>query len=142
MTEETKKTITRDEMFARLELAKALWGAPLPAGLSIADHKAAADDAWGWVMDGRALEGSGGCGCKDKKPKSQERADLLASPIQYLVKNAIKIQSTLTVREYINKGNPMLAMGEKAFISGVLYTHGLREGMTEEALHKWIMNDK
>jgi hypothetical protein len=138
MTEETKKTISRDEMFARLDMAKTLW----PGAKADGTTAALASEAMSWIMDGRELEGSRGCGCKDKKPKPQERADLLASQLQELVKNAIKVSGNLTVRDYIAKGNPALSKSEQDFISGVLYVHGLRECMPEDALHKWIMNDK
>lgn len=139
MTEETKKTITRDEMFARLDMAKTLW----PGAKADGTTAALASEAMSWIMDGRELEGSRGCGCKDKKTKPQERADLLAKPLQELLNTALKVPSSImTVRTYIAKGMPELSKSSQDFISGVLYAHGLRDGMNEDALHKWIMNDK
>ena len=161
MTKETKKTITRDEMFARLELAKVVLpqvahdvlvylnadrskpGASVdPADAAVGVANEVLSPIMEWVMNDRDLEQQGGCGCKDKKPKPQERADLLASQLQELVKNAIKVSGNLTVRDYIHKGHPALSRGEHDFVAGVLYAHGLRPAMPEDALHKWIMNDK
>lgn len=141
MTEETKKTISRDEMFARLDMAKTLW----PGAKADGTTAALASEAMSWIMDGRELEGSGGCGCKDKKPKSQERADLLNKKLSDICGKGGDRLPALTVRQLIFSQGSLHTIRHdvvRGFLLGFLDAHGLKIGMTEADLHQWIMNDK